>query len=437
MQQAITLVALNELIKNTLDTQLSPTYWVIAEIGELREAVKGHAYLDLIEKSDGGILAKIRGNIWSYTYQAIKRKFEAGTNTRLKSGMKILALVNVQFHELYGISLVIKDIDPNFSLGERARKRQEILDQLKSEGLLDLNKQFVLPKVSQKIAIISSVTAAGYGDFINQLEQNANGYRVHYRFFQASMQGKDAPKEIIRSIQEVEKLQIEARFDLLVLIRGGGAQTDLDCFDDYDLAKTIANAALPIVTGIGHERDESIADIVAHTRLKTPTAVASFILSGFQEYEDMLRRQMLFIERYTQKTLKNTSDTLVEKVHLLKNLFQGKISEKKNNLDQFSRQSYRLSLHALEKMQLKVETNQQSLKKATYFGIQKAQGRLDQHEKAIQRADPEYLLARGYTRTEKEGIPIHLTELKTGDTIVTFSQETIITSQIKKLEKNE
>lgn len=437
MQQAITLVALNELIKNTLDTQLSPTYWVIAEIGELREAVKGHAYLDLIEKSDGGILAKIRGNIWSYTYQAIKRKFEAATGTHLKSGMKILALVNVQFHELYGISLVIKDIDPNFSLGERARKRQEILDQLKSEGLLDLNKQFVLPKVSQKIAIISSVTAAGYGDFINQLEQNANGYRVHYRFFQASMQGKEAPKDIIQSIQQIENQQLEARFDLLVLIRGGGAQTDLDCFDDYELAKTIANAALPIITGIGHERDESIADMVAHTRLKTPTAVASFILSGFQEYEDMLRRQMLFIERYTQKTLKNTSDSLMEKVHLLKNLFQGSISEKKNNLDQFSRQSHQLSLHVLEKMLLRVKTNQQSLKKAGHFGIQKAQSRLDQHEKAIQRANPEYLLARGYTRTEKEGIPIHRTELKSGDTIVTFSRKKIITSQIKKLEKNE
>ncbi|WP_162339486.1 exodeoxyribonuclease VII large subunit [Cyclobacterium salsum] len=437
MQQAISLVALNELIKNTLDTTLSPTYWVIAEIGELREAVKGHAYLDLIEKSEVGILAKIRGNIWSYTYQAIKRKFEAATGTRLKSGMKILALVTVQFHELYGISLVIKDIDPNFSLGERARRRQEILDQLKSEGLLNLNKQFVLPKVSQKIAIISSVTAAGYGDFVNQLEQNANGYQVHYRFFQASMQGKEAAKEIIQSIQQVEAQQMKAPFDLLVLIRGGGAQTDLDCFDDYELAKAIANAALPIVTGIGHERDESIADMVAHTRLKTPTAVASFILSGFQEYEDMVRRQMLFVERYAQKTLKKSSDSLLGKVHLLKSLFQGKISEKKNNLDQFSRQTHRLSLHALEKMFLKVETRQQSLKRASHFGIQKAQSRLDQHEKAIQRANPEFLLARGYTRTEKDGMPIHRTDLNPGDNIVTFSQQNIIASEIKSIKKNE
>ncbi|WP_162415669.1 exodeoxyribonuclease VII large subunit [Cyclobacterium roseum] len=437
MQQAISLIALNELIKNTLDTTLSPTYWVIAEIGELREAVKGHAYLDLIEKSEGGILAKIRGNIWSYTYQAIKRKFEAATNTRLKSGMKILALVTVQFHELYGISLVIKDIDPNFSLGERARRRQEILDQLKSEGLLNLNKQFVLPKVSQKIAIISSVTAAGYGDFVNQLEQNANGYQVHYRFFQASMQGKEAAKEIIQCIQQVEAQQMKAPFDLLVLIRGGGAQTDLDCFDDYELAKAIANAALPIVTGIGHERDESIADMVAHTRLKTPTAVASFILSGFQEYEDMLRRQLLFVERYAQKTLKKSSDSLLGKVHLLKSLFQGKISEKKNNLDHFSRQTQRLSLHALEKMSLKVDTRQQSLKRASLLGIQKEQSKLEQHEKAIQRANPEFLLARGYTRTEKNGVPIHRTDLKPGDKIVTFSQQNIIASEIKKIEKNE
>lgn len=437
MQQAISLIALNELIKNTLDTTLSPTYWVIAEIGELRESVKGHAYLDLIEKSETGLLAKIRGNIWSYTYQAIKRKFEAATGTYLKSGMKILALVNVQFHELYGISLVIKDIDPNFSLGERARRRQEILDQLKAEGLLQLNKQFALPKVSQKIAIISSVTAAGYGDFVNQLDHNASEYRVHYRLFQASMQGKEAAKEIIRAIQQVENLQMNTPFDLLVLIRGGGAQTDLDCFDDYELAKTIANAALPIVTGIGHERDESIADMVAHTRLKTPTAVASFILSGFQEYEDLLRRQMLLIERHSQKTLKKTSDGLMQSVHMLKTLFHGKVSEKKNSLDQFSRQSHRLSLHALELMYLKVDTQKRSLKRASRFGIQKAQSRLDQFEKAIGRANPEYLLERGYTRTEKNGIPIHRAELKPGDKIITFSMKNRITSQIEKIDKNE
>ncbi len=434
MQQAITLAALNEQIKQTLDANLLPSYWVIAEIGEFRDSVKGHAYLDLVEKASSGIVAKMRGNIWSYTYQSIRRKFESVTGTPLQSGMNILALVTVQFHELYGISLVIKDIDANFTLGERARKRQEIIDRLKAEGLFDQNKQFVLPKVSQKIALISSVTAAGYGDFVNQLTENPYGYRVHVRFFQASMQGNNAVSEIIGAIDRVEELQLTEGFDMVVLIRGGGAQTDLDCFDAYELAKTIANAALPVVTGIGHERDESIADLVAHTRLKTPTAVASFILSGFQEYEDSLRRQMIYVERYTQKKLKLASERLLGNVHLLKNLFYGKVSGEKNKLDSSAQKTLRLSQHKLEKKRIQVTNFQFYLKKSSSIRLQQSLLKLEQYEKTIRRSDPVYLLSKGYTRTEKDGIPLHKTRIQSGDTIVTYSPNKKITSQIKKID---
>lgn len=434
MQQAISLVTLTEQIKHALDANLSPSYWVIAEIGELRDSVRGHAYLDLIEKSTTGMVAKIRGNIWSYTYQTIRRKFERVTGRPLQSGMSILALVNVQFHELYGISLIIKDIDANFTLGERARKRQEIIDRLTLEGLLEQNKQFVLPKVSQKIALISSVTAAGYGDFMTQLEKNAQGYRVHVRFFQASMQGNNAVPEIIEAIEQVEKNQVAEGFDLVVIIRGGGAQSDLDCFDDYTLAKTIANAALPVVTGIGHERDESIADLVAHTQLKTPTAVAAFILSGFQEYEDTLRRQMMYVERYTQKKLKDASEDLLGNVHLLKNLLQGKITEKKNTLNNVSKNSQRLSLHKVDKMHIRLANTLDYLKKISRGNLHKSLLKIEQYEKIVRQSDPVYLLSKGYTRTEKDGVPIHKCTLETGDTIVTYSVEKKITSQIKKVD---
>ncbi|WP_375582201.1 exodeoxyribonuclease VII large subunit [Cyclobacterium xiamenense] len=434
MQQAISLVTLTEQIKHALDANLSPSYWVIAEIGELRDSVRGHAYLDLIEKSTTGMVAKIRGNIWSYTYQTIRRKFERVTGRPLQSGMSILALVNVQFHELYGISLIIKDIDANFTLGERARKRQEIIDRLTLEGLLEQNKQFVLPKVSQKIALISSVTAAGYGDFMTQLEKNAQGYRVHVRFFQASMQGNNAVPEIIEAIEQVEKNQVAEGFDLVVIIRGGGAQSDLDCFDDYTLAKTIANAALPVVTGIGHERDESIADLVAHTQLKTPTAVAAFILSGFQEYEDTLRRQMMYVERYTQKKLKDASEDLLGNVHLLKNLLQGKITEKKNTLNNVSKNSQRLSLHKVDKMHIRLANTLDYLKKNSRGNLHKSLLKIEQYEKIVRQSDPVYLLSKGYTRTEKDGVPIHKCTLETGDTIVTYSVEKKITSQIKKVD---
>lgn len=435
MQQAITLFSLNTIIKECLDKQLSPTYWVIAEIGEIREAVRGHAYLDLVEKTDGEIRAKMRGNIWAYSYQAIKRKFQGTTGQPLKSGMNILALVNVQFHELYGISLVIKDIDPNFTLGERARRRQEIIERLQSEGLLELNRQFVLPVVSQKIAVISSVTAAGYGDFINQLDQNPYGYKVHYQLYQAAMQGKSAAAEIIDAIQQIE--ETAPGFDLIVLIRGGGAQTDLDCFDDYDLAKAIANAALPIVTGIGHERDESIADLVAHTQLKTPTAVASFILSGFREFEENLQHRLIRIERWVQSRIKQESEGIMDQTHLLKNLFQGKINEKMLFLDRISQQSMRSALHKIEKDTIKVNNNGKYLQKAALSCISKAADKLNQLEKTLERLNPEYLLSRGYTKTEKDGMPIHSQKLQAGDELVTFSQKRKITSIIKKLEQNE
>ncbi|GEO22507.1 exodeoxyribonuclease VII large subunit [Cyclobacterium qasimii] len=436
-QQAISLLSLNELIKSTLDSHLAPTYWVIAEIGELRAGVRGHAYLDLIEKSEGNILAKIRGNIWSYTYQSISRKFESTTGTALKGGMNIMALVSVQFHELYGISLVVKDIDPNFTLGERARKRQEIISRLTNEGLIDLNRQYVLPKVSQKIAIISSVTAAGYGDFINQLDQNPQRYKIHYQLFQAAMQGKDAVPQIIQAIQQIEDLLMEEKFDLLVIVRGGGAQTDLDCFDDYELAKTIANASLPVVTGIGHERDESIADLVAHTQLKTPTAVASFILSGFREFEDSLHRNLVAIERRTQARLKAEESGLTDKTHLITNLFRQKLNESNLSLERYAQQARRISLYRTEKEYLKCEHLEQNLKKIIDRRLKQSEDKLLQYDKTIDRLNPQTLLQRGYTKTEKDGMPINKQKLKIGDELVTYNQLDKITSVINKLETNE
>src|SRR5690606_24904261 len=231
-------------------------------------------------------------NIWSYTYQGIRSRFVNTTGQSLSNGMKILALVNVQFHEIYGLSINIKDIDPNFTIGERAKRKQEIIDQLNREGLVHLNKQFVLPQVPQRLAVISSSTAAGLGDFDNQLKQNPQRYQVHWELFPATMQGNGASESIINSIATIEGKLTKKKFDLLVIIRGGGAKTDMDCFDEYDLAKAIANCSLPVVTGIGHERDECVADLVAHTKMKTPTAVAEFILSGFRDFENTLQNKL-------------------------------------------------------------------------------------------------------------------------------------------------
>src|SRR5690606_1715378 len=213
-------------------------------------------------------------NLWSFAYRSVAARFESVTGSSIKNGMKVLAQVAVNFHPVYGLSINVKDIDPSFSLGERARLRQETVDRLTKEGVLRLNARHILPAVIQKIAVISSPTAAGYGDFVNQLENNAYGYQVYHKLFPSAMQGNEAMSSLIKSLERIESIKEELGIEAVVIIRGGGAQLDLDCFDDYRLASKIANCTLPVLTGIGHERDESIADLVSHTKPKTPTAVA-------------------------------------------------------------------------------------------------------------------------------------------------------------------
>ncbi|WP_009033310.1 exodeoxyribonuclease VII large subunit [Indibacter alkaliphilus] len=437
MQQAITLLTLNELIRDTLDTHMEPGYWVIAEIAELKHATQGHAYLDLVEKNGNKISAKMRANIWAYTYRSISGKFQNTTGQSLKSGMKVLALVAVTFHELYGFSLNIKDIDPNFTLGERARLRQEVIDRLTQEGHMETNKRCKLPAVPQKIAIISSATAAGYGDFINQIDKNRFGYSIHRKFYQATMQGSDAVPSIIQAFDQIQNDQIKEKFDGVVLIRGGGAQLDLDCFDDYELALSIANCNLPVLTGIGHERDETIADLVAHTRLKTPTAVAEFILSGFQEFEENLLYEMKLIERHAQAICSSESKSIQDLEGKLRNVYKNQIQQgheslkyKKEQILSFVR--YRVSIE-----NMKLNNFQKDIRTLSQNKIQQAKNQLLQFDKEIKVLNPQTFFEKGYTRTELNGVPIHLANPKEGDQLESYTQKTKISSIIKKIEDHE
>jgi len=272
----LSLATLNQIIKDTLNTTLEPSYWVVAEIAELRTNYSGHCYLEFIQKEEesGKILAKTRGTIWSYTYRTVSAWFQSITGEELRSGITVLANVQVQFHEVYGLSLNVKDIDPNFTLGERARKKQEIIKQLEEDGIFEMNKSLKLPLVPQRIAVISSETAAGYGDFMNQITHNDFGYKIETLLFPATMQGDKAPNAIINALLQVHNTM--DKFDALIIIRGGGAQVDLDCFDHYELAAHIAQFPLPVFTGIGHERDETICDLVAHTSLKLLRQLLNF-----------------------------------------------------------------------------------------------------------------------------------------------------------------
>ncbi len=301
--EQLSLFDLNSRIKDCLKKNLEESYWVVAEIGEMRFNQKGHCYLELVEKKDDEILAKNKATIWSYTYRNLSGWFESLTGQTLKPGLKILSNIVVSYHEVYGLSLNIKDIDANYTLGERAKKRLEILNSLKEDGILEMNKELPLPLVPQRIAIIASSTSAGYLDFINQLENNTPGYTFKTSHYQAIMQGSEAEESIIKAILKVYT-NID-NYDLLVIIRGGGATLDLECFDTYGLASHITQFPIPVITGIGHERDETIADIVANTSLKTPTAVAEFLISGVKEYEEVIDSFYAQIFEYVAHTLRD------------------------------------------------------------------------------------------------------------------------------------
>ncbi|MFI5294896.1 MAG: exodeoxyribonuclease VII large subunit [Thermodesulfovibrionales bacterium] len=279
-----TLFELNTIIKSAISNVFPGACWVAAEIAELKCNQKGHCYLELVEKEDEKTTAQIKATIWSYEYRKLGNKFEKSAGETLKPGMRVLLRVEVTFHEVYGLSLNIRDIDPAYTLGEMARKKKEVIDRLRKEGIMDMNKSLPLPLVPQRAAVVSSPTAAGYGDFFKQLDNNLYGYRFTHVLFPAIMQGQEAESSIISALNKIRKEK--ELFDVVAIIRGGGSVIDLNCFDGYEVASHAARFPLPVITGIGHEKDDTVVDMVAHTKLKTPTAVAEFLISGLRSYEE-------------------------------------------------------------------------------------------------------------------------------------------------------
>lgn len=288
MDERLSLTELQLIIKDSLYMALPDMYWVIAEIAEIKVNYSGHCYIELVEKQPDNvsISARIRGVIWNSRYRFLKPFFENSTGESLREGLKILFRAKIEYHEIYGLSLVINDIDPSFTLGELALKRQQILKRLEREGVLTMNKDLDFPQVPQRIAVISSSNAAGYSDFITHLRDNSYGYVFYTALFDTPMQGSDTQTGVIRSLDRIA--QHAEIFDVVVIIRGGGSQTDLSWFDNYDIAFYITQFPVPVLTGIGHEKDLSVTDIVAWQALKTPTAVADFLIECMVSAEDHL-----------------------------------------------------------------------------------------------------------------------------------------------------
>jgi len=394
----LSLFELNEKIKNALSKNLEPSYWVIAEIGELRINQKGHCYLELIEKKEEQLKAKVKATIWAYTFRNLSTWFVSVTGQELSAGMKILANVQVNYHELYGFSLNIRDIDPRFTLGEKERKRQEVINQLIEDGVFSMNKSLPLPSVPQRVAVISSPTAAGYEDFSEQLINNQYGYQFHLKLFKAIMQGPEAVESLIQAMHRVNQ-QIDS-FDLLVIIRGGGSRVDFDCYDHYEVVSHLAQFPIPVITGIGHDRDESIADMVAHTKLKTPTAVSEFLIFGLMDFES----KMIGLQEQVIQLTNN------------------RINLEKEALNNITRDMNILSKQILSKNTNRLNQTSNKIETLPYQLVTQFYNQLALYDNSINLLDPVKTLKRGYTVTTYQGKLLkNLKDIKQGSKINTRS----------------
>ncbi len=288
MEEKISLLQLQERIKRGIEGAVPYAVWITAEIGEINNHPSGHCYLDLVDYKEGerGVAAKARGVIWSSTWRMLKPFFHSSAGVPLSRGLNVLLKVQASFSNVYGLSLNILDIDPSYTVGELELRRQQTIKRLKEEGCMEMNSMLELPALPRRIAVVSSPTAAGYRDFMKHLHNNEYGFRFCSELFPAQMQGDEAPQSIIAALEEIAAM--EGAFDAVAVLRGGGAAMDLVCFDDYELAVNIAQFPLPVITGIGHDHDYHIADMVAHTWLKTPTAVADFFVDIFMQQEQFL-----------------------------------------------------------------------------------------------------------------------------------------------------
>jgi len=372
------LLELNRMVRESIECEMPEEYWVEAELSECRET-RGHCYMELIQKDELSAtpVAKAPAKCWANKWLTIRPYFERITGQQLHAGMKVLSQVYPQFHEAYGFSWIVNDIDPTYTIGDMARKRQEIIKKLKDEGVFDLQKELQLPMFCQRIAVISSQTAAGYGDFCNQLADNPYGFKFETQLFPATMQGEGVEQSIINALERI----YDTDYDCIVIIRGGGATSDMSGFDTLALAENVANFPIPIITGIGHERDESILDMVSHTRVKTPTAAAAFLIEHLKEVLDVIDNSQDRITRYAQQKLTTLNSQLAIVSESIPRLFSLVKTRQESKLDIFE-----------QRMRTSIDRR-----------LTSESHKLELISEKLKALDPTLLLARGYSITMHNG----------------------------------
>ena len=366
------------MVRESIECEMPEEYWVEAELSECRET-RGHCYMELIQKDELSAtpVAKAPAKCWANKWLTIRPYFERITGQQLHAGMKVLLQVYPQFHEAYGFSWIVNDIDPTYTIGDMARKRQEIIKKLKDEGVFDLQKELRLPMFCQRIAVISSQTAAGYGDFCNQLADNPYGFKFETQLFPATMQGEGVEQSIINALERI----YDTDYDCVVIIRGGGATSDMSGFDTLALAENVANFPIPIITGIGHERDESILDMVSHTRVKTPTAAAAFLIEHLKEVLDVIDNSQDRIARYAQQKLTTLNSQLAIVSESIPRLFSLVKTRQESKLDIFE-----------QRMRTSIDRR-----------LTSESHKLELISEKLKALDPTLLLARGYSITMHNG----------------------------------
>lgn len=396
---ALSLYDLNALVRRSLEQCLPDEYWVQAELSEVRvHPATGHCYVEFVQKDprSNNLVAKARGVIWNNVFRLLRPYFEESTGQVFTAGIKVLVQVSVGFHELYGFSLTVHDIDPTYTLGDMARRRREILKQLEEEGVLTLNKELPMPELPRRVAVISSATAAGYGDFCHQLTNNPRGYYFHTELFAAAMQGDRVEESMLAALDSINSRADD--FDVVVIIRGGGATSDLSCFDTYLLAAACAQFPLPIITGIGHERDDTVLDSVAHARVKTPTAAAEYLIARMDEAADRL------------------NDFAVR-------LYEGvtaRLKWERNRLQQCRNRIPTASVRRVSSAKLELLTARKDLHRSVEAVLARHRHKLELLKQRLADASPDKLLARGYSITLKDGKAVKdAALLSPGDRLVT------------------
>lgn len=432
----MSLYELNSLVRSTIERVLVRDYWVEAELSECRES-RGHCYMELIQKDEhtNTPVARASAKCWRTQWALLQPYFERTTGQQLHAGMKVRLKVHAQFHEAFGFSWIVSDIDPTFTLGDMARRRQEIIRQLRAEGVFDLQRELELPLFCQRVAVISAPTAAGYGDFVGQLQDNDNGFQFSVRLFPAVMQGEQVEESIIAALNQIYALN--AQFDCVVIIRGGGSTSDLSGFDTLALAENVAQFPLPIITGIGHDRDESVLDMVAHTRVKTPTAAAQLLIAHLTKTLDRIETAQERLAYHVQRAMEVERLRLARLSERIPTLFSLVTIRQQSRIGQLAQRLTAAITQHITREQTRCLMLNKQCAVAVGRRLVDERHRLELLEQRAASLDPVLMLQRGYSITLHNGKAVRkAAQLHSGDEVETRLAEGTMRSTVQSVNPN-